>query len=158
MTSASSLASCGSLSSPSSSPSASACSPRPFASSATLSLVAAQAEAPRGVAVAELVDELHAFENLLRDSYAAGARVSAAFAAAQKAEKLSPVAGHQFVAAISNAGVQACGALSATADAHRLLEKLGMRLGFDVAAYGDGQKDPKEEIFTSGALRASHAA
>jgi len=123
-----------------------------------LSLVAAQVEAPRGAAVAELVGELHAFENLLRDSYAAGARVSAAFAAAQKAEKLSPVAGHQFVAAISNAGVQACGALSATADAHRLLEKLGMRLGFDVSAYGDGQKDPKEEIFTSGALRASHAA
>ena len=121
-----------------------------------MSLVAAQTEAPRGAAVAEeLVNELHALENLLRESYAAGARVSAAFAAAQKAEKLSPVAGHQFVVAISNAGVQACGALSATADAHRLLEKLGMRLGFDVSAYGDGQKDPKEEIFTSGALRIS---
>ena len=118
-----------------------------------MSLVAAQAEVPRGAAVAELVGELHAFENLLRDSYAAGARVSAAFAAAQKAEKLSPVAGHQFVAAISNAGVQACGALSATADAHRLLEKLGMRLGFDVKAYGDGGKDPQEAIFTTGDAR-----
>ena len=122
-----------------------------------MSLVAAQPEPARGAAVAELVDELHAFENLLRESYAAGARVATAFAAAQKAEKLSPVAGHQFVAAIGNANVQACAALSTTADAHRLLEKLGTRLGFDVSAYGDVRKDPEETIFTKGQLGSTRA-
>lgn len=81
------------------------------------------------------------FEGQLQAAYASGAALAAFAVKAQRLQGLSPTAGHQALGAISNANMSVSGALSHAAAAHRLMEQLAARLGFDVTSYGEN-KDP----------------
>jgi hypothetical protein len=89
-----------------------------------------------------LVSELHAYERLLQGLYAKGGELACAAIAAQEKQNVSPVAGHQILAAISNAQLMVASALGHMAEGHRQLETLGRKLGFDVSAFGDVLKPP----------------
>ncbi|WP_267378109.1 MULTISPECIES: hypothetical protein [unclassified Sphingomonas] len=82
-------------------------------------------------------------ERLIRDSYAASARVNAAFAAASSAEGLPPLTGHQFISQMSRVTLHISDALGHSADGHRLLRRLGDSLGYDVHAFGDTNCPPQ---------------
>lgn len=89
-----------------------------------------------------MVAELHTYERLLQALYAKGGELATAAIEAQSARNISPVAGHQIIASLSQAQLMVSTALSHTADSHRQLEILGRKLGIDVSAFGDVLKPP----------------
>lgn len=89
--------------------------------------------------------ELHGFERLLRNTFAAGGRLQTAAVEAQAAEGLSPVAGHQVLRAITAAQAAVGEAIAQSAGGHRLVEQLGRSLQHDVHAYGEGTKPPQDD-------------
>lgn len=91
-----------------------------------------------------LVSELHAYERLLQSLYAKGGELACAAIAAQAGHNVSPVAGHQILASISNAQLMISSALGHMADGHRQLETLGRKMGLDVTSFGDVLKPPAE--------------
>lgn len=95
------------------------------------------------------VAELHAFERLLSDAYAAGGRLAAAAIGAQCENHLSPTAGHQVLGAISAANLSISDALSRASQGHRLAEVLARHLGIDPTSYGDGLKPPAMTLNTA---------
>lgn len=97
--------------------------------------------------VHQFVAELHGFERQLRGAFAAGGRLQVAAVEAQAAEGLSPVAGHQVLAAITAAQTAISEALTQAAGGHRLIERLGRSMAYDVQAYGEGTKPP-EQVFS----------
>lgn len=99
-----------------------------------------------GPAVATLASDLHAYEKLLQTLFAKGGELSTSAILAQIGRNVSPVAGHQVLAAISNAQLLASSALGHVAEAHRMLEVLGRKLGIDVEAFGDVLKPPSSAI------------
>jgi len=103
-----------------------------------------------------LAAELLAFERLLSACYATCGRLSAAAASAQAHHNLSVVAGHQILSAISAAQGEVASAIGKSAEAHRMIEVVGRRLGYDPTAYGDQEKDPGAGFTTARAsgLRA----
>lgn len=94
--------------------------------------------------VVRFVGALHAYERLLRSSYAAGANLANAAIEAQVQRNLSPTTGHQILHSLTNANLAVTDALSRSAQAHRLLEILGRQLGLDISAYGDVHQKPSE--------------
>lgn len=102
-----------------------------------------------------LVAELHRFERLLGEAFAAGGALQATAVAAQRERGYSSIVGHQVLAAISAANLSVSGAITSTADGHRRLEAIGKALGLDVIAYGDGVKP---QIAPTGHLAASTPA
>lgn len=139
MTSTQSSASSGSLNSPSRSLSGSECLSLASRSSRGFSTDGDK----RDAAVGQLVASLFSYEELLQRIFAEGGRLATAAIEAQAGQNLSPLAGHQILAAISNAQVAVTGALRHMAEGHRLLETLGQNLGMDVEAFGDVIKRPK---------------
>lgn len=99
-----------------------------------------------GPEVAALASDLHAYEKLLQALFAKGGELSTSAILAQVGRNISPVAGHQVLAAISNAQLLTSSALGHIAEAHRMLEALGRRLGIDVQAFGDVLKPPESAI------------
>lgn len=82
---------------------------------------------------------------MLQALYAKGGELATSAIVAQAGHNMSPIAGHQVLAAISNAQLMTSSALSHIAQAHRDLEVLGRKLGIDPAAFGDVLKPPAEE-------------
>lgn len=99
-----------------------------------------------GPGIAALASDLHAYEKLLQALFAKGGELSTSAILAQVGRNLSPVAGHQVLAAISNAQLLTSNALGHIAEAHRMLETLGRKLGIDVQAFGDVLKPPARAI------------
>jgi len=85
-------------------------------------------------------------ERLLGETFACGGRLAAAAIDAQTSERLSITAGHQVLSAISAASQSVSEAVTRVAQAHRLLEALGQRLGHDPQAYGDVVKPPSASL------------
>ncbi|MCW1986003.1 UNVERIFIED_ORG: hypothetical protein M2348_001735 [Sphingomonas sp. R1F5B] len=92
--------------------------------------------------VTALVDDLHGYETLLQALFAKGGELSTSAIRAQVAGNLSPITGHQVLGAISHAQLLTSNALGHIAEAHRMLETLGRKLGIDVHAFGDVLKPP----------------
>jgi hypothetical protein len=92
--------------------------------------------------IAALADDLHGYETLLQALFAKGGELSTSAIRAQVAGNLSPIAGHQVLGAISHAQLLTSNALGHIAQAHRMLETLGRKLGIDVHAFGDVLKPP----------------
>lgn len=92
--------------------------------------------------IAALAGDLHAYEKLLQALFAKGGELSTSAILAQVGGNLSPLAGHQVLTAISHAQLQTSNALGHIAEAHRMLEALGRKLGIDVDAFGDVLKPP----------------
>lgn len=95
--------------------------------------------------MARLVNALHAYEQLLQALFSNGGHLAVAAIEAQTGENISPICGHQVLAAISNAQLMVAGALGHVADGHRQLEVLGRKLGIDVTDFGDVLKPPEGE-------------
>ena len=95
-----------------------------------------------------LAGELHAFENLLRQTFATGGRLATAAAEVQASRQLSLTVGYQVLGAIGGANAEVGEAIARAAEAHRLLDTLARRFGIDVTAYGDVHKYPGDAVFT----------
>lgn len=94
--------------------------------------------------VVRFVGALHAYERLLRSTYAAGGDLASAAIEAQLHSNLSPTTGHQILRSLTNANLAVTDALTRSAQAHRLLEILGRQLGLDTRAYGDVHEKPDQ--------------
>ena len=125
---------------------ASECWPSASRSSPDSSLANKSGPHASGPGIAALASDLHAYEKLLQALFAKGGELSTSAILAQVGRNLSPVAGHQVLAAISNAQLLTSSALGQVAEAHRMLEMLGRKLGIDVQAFGDVLKPPASAI------------
>ncbi|MES2753162.1 MAG: hypothetical protein V4659_00705 [Pseudomonadota bacterium] len=94
-----------------------------------------------------MVGDLQAFERSLRACFAAAGRLTQSAAEADAEQNLGGLAGHQIYGSIATAQIGISTAITATATGHRQLATLGKKLGFDVQAWGDGQKPPEEPFF-----------
>jgi len=119
-------------------------SPQALLQSSFRSRVSPGSSSPTDASVAQLVYALHAYEALLQVLFAKGGELAMAAIAAQSGENVSPISGHQVLAAISNAQLLVAGALGHMADGHRQLEVLGRKLGIDVSGFGDVLKPQAE--------------
>lgn len=94
-----------------------------------------------------MVRLLHEFERNLQAAFSTGGQLQSALTQAQIEAGLSPTAGHQVIASISSANQMISGALGSSAEGHRLIERLGKSLGYDIVQYGDGIKNPAPGFF-----------
>lgn len=102
------------------------------------------------VSVADrLVNDLKAYEHLLRKTLAAGGRLVTVAAEAQADRGLPAIVGHQIYHAFNAANLDVSAALANVARGHRQLEVLAASIGIDLTAYGKTQDPPAPGFFTS---------
>lgn len=87
--------------------------------------------------VKSLINELHGFERLIRRAIGASGRLTTAAAEAQSYQGLSVTAGHEIYGLIFGSQARLGEALSEISNAHRRLELLGRKIGYDVTALGE---------------------
>lgn len=104
-----------------------------------------------------MVAELRRYEALLRDTFASGGRLAAAMAEAQRDQGLSVAFGHQVFGHVGSANVDVSRAIGSIAEAHRMVELLGRKLGIRADEFGPEQPKP-DGFFVTAAAPVSDAA